>query len=92
MEPLTVFADRLPLIRHVHFKDISAGKQWKPMGEGVIDHPGLLRLLRDSGYPGWVMVEEESEMAEREPDQATLHNGTYMNTQWQHTMERENNG
>jgi inosose dehydratase len=83
MEPLQVFADRLPLIRHVHFKDISANGQWKPMGAGVIDHPALLRLLRDNSFPGWIMVEEESREAEQLPDQATMHNGTYMRVQWQ---------
>jgi inosose dehydratase len=87
MDPFAVFSERLPLIRHVHFKDISAVKQWKPMGAGVIDHPGIMRLLRDNGYTGWIMVEEESEAAEREPDQAALHNGVYIKEHWRLTME-----
>jgi inosose dehydratase len=87
MDPFAVFSERLPLIRHVHFKDISADKRWEPMGAGVIDHPGIMRLLRDNSYSGWIMVEEESEEAEREPDPATLHNGSYMTKQWLQLME-----
>jgi len=77
MDPAAVFRDRAALIRHVHFKDWSAARGWHPMGEGEIDHPGLVRALRDSGYEGWIMIEEESAQAESEPDRVTRWNGEY---------------
>ena len=66
------------LIRHVHFKDIDTAGAWTAMGDGVIDFPGLVSYLRDSGYEGWIIVEEESAAAEDDPDGVTLANGAYV--------------
>jgi inosose dehydratase len=66
------------LIKHVHFKDIAASGEWAAMGAGVIDHLQIVRMLRDTGYSGWIMVEEESKAAEADPDGATLQNGAYL--------------
>jgi inosose dehydratase len=38
----------------------------------------LLKYLQETGYQGWIMVEEESEEAEIEPDQVTIKNGLYL--------------
>jgi inosose dehydratase len=65
-------------IVHVHFKDIAATGEWAAMGEGVIDFPRVVTMLRDTDYTGWIMVEEESKAAEAEPDAATIQNGTYL--------------
>lgn len=78
MDVLALFREFRPLIRHVHFKDYAADGEWKGMGEGDIDFPGIVAFLRDTGYDGWVMVEEESAAAERDPDGATLANGRYL--------------
>lgn len=79
MDVESVFRQHLGLIRHVHFKDFSVSDgQWRTMGQGAIDHPRIAGLLRDSGYDGWIMVEEESSFAEADPDEATLHNGRYI--------------
>jgi inosose dehydratase len=78
MDVMYIFRKSRPMIQHVHFKDISADRRWRTMGEGVIDHPGIVKHLRDTGYEGWVMVEEESQYAEAEPDLATLANGRYI--------------
>jgi inosose dehydratase len=78
MDALSVFRQHASLIRHVHFKDISADKEWRSMGEGVIDHSGIVAFLQEIGYDGWIMVEEESEQAEADPDQATIQNGKYV--------------
>ena len=48
------------------------------MGAGVIDFPRIVTMLRDGGYDGWIMVEEESPQAEGDPDAATLQNGEYL--------------
>lgn len=79
MDVLRVFENNSSQIRHVHFKDISMDKKWQKMGQGVIDHKGIVKLLRNTGYDEWIMVEEESEQAEADPDQATIQNGKYMN-------------
>ena len=78
MDVMEIFRTTLSIIKHVHFKDISADGQWKTMGQGVIDHQGIVKLLLDSGYQDWIIVEEESKYAESEPDEATLENGRYI--------------
>lgn len=54
------------LIRHVHFKDATYNKEWKKMGTGDIDFRGCVQALVDTGYDGWIMVEEETELAQKE--------------------------
>ncbi|MFD0672690.1 sugar phosphate isomerase/epimerase family protein [Cohnella sp. GCM10027633] len=78
MDPVEVFREQRELIRHVHFKDWSGAGGWHPMGKGEIDHPGLVRFLRDSDYEGWIMVEEESAQAESDPNGVTRWNGDYI--------------
>lgn len=49
-----------PWIRHVHIHDgsLSPGKvQFRPMGEGEIDHAEVVRLLLAAGYDGYISGE-----------------------------------
>ena len=78
MDPVQVIRDTMPLVRHVHFKDIDAGGEWVEMGRGIIDFVGIVAALRQHGYAGWIMVEDESRLAERDPAAATLANGIYL--------------
>ncbi len=78
MDPVTIFRDARRLIRHVHFKDLGANGKWALLGEGTIDYPALLAELKAAGYRGWVMVEDESPLAETDPNAATAHNGRYL--------------
>jgi len=78
MDVYEIFSTYASIIDHVHLKDISADKQWVPIGEGVIDFPRLLKILDDADYEGWVSFEEESPAAERDPDGATLDAGRYL--------------
>ena len=78
MDVLELFETYRPLIQHVHFKDMTAAGEWTAMGAGVIDFPRLVARLRDSGYDGWIMIEEESVEAETDPDGATRQNGVYL--------------
>lgn len=87
MNPYEMFRQQLPNIRHAHFKDLSAGGSWKPMGEGNIDHRAIVKLLKDHDYDGWIMVEEESGQAETDPDGVTRHNGRYVNNQLKPIVE-----
>ncbi|MDI7274731.1 MAG: sugar phosphate isomerase/epimerase [Anaerolineae bacterium] len=78
MDVVKVFETYRALIRHVHFKDVAASGEWAGMGAGIVDFPRVVTMLRDAGYDGWVMVEEESAAAERDPDGVTVQNGRYV--------------
>jgi inosose dehydratase len=78
MDPVRIFEQGAGLIRHVHFKDMSPDGSWALMGRGCIDFRGIVGVLGNSGYRGWIMVEDESPLAETDPDAATLLNGRYI--------------
>ena len=65
-------------ITHLHLKDASPQREWKPMGEGVCDFAGVLKLLRANDYHGWIVGEEESQFAYEHPDEAIRHNREYL--------------
>ncbi|MBO9598505.1 MAG: TIM barrel protein, partial [Cohnella sp.] len=46
-------------IGHIHFKDVR-DRAWTPVGEGSCDFAGVVRALREAGYGGWIIAEEES--------------------------------
>lgn len=66
------------LIRHIHFKDIDGSGHWVNMGCGVINHEAIVQEMKERGYEGWIMVEEESVRAQADPDYLTLLNGKYV--------------
>ena len=78
MDAVKVIKSYRPLIKHIHFKDISPAGEWTAMGAGVIDFPGLVSILCQTGFNGWIVVEEESVEAELDPDAVTLANGEYV--------------
>ena len=78
MDVYAIFATYASIIGHVHLKDISADRQWVPIGEGVIDFPRIFNILDDAGYAGWISFEEESPSAVTDPDGATLDAGRYL--------------
>jgi len=53
-------------IKLVHTKD-QIGSKSVPFGQGEIDNPGLLKLLHDLGYDGFLVVEIEVEDKENTP-------------------------
>jgi inosose dehydratase len=78
MDPLKVVRETLGMIRHVHFKDMDASGRWMEMGGGCVDFRGIVDLLQEAGYEGWIMIEDESARAEQEPDSVTFANGKYV--------------
>ena len=78
MDVLKILKTYRPLIKHVHFKDITTSGGWTAMGAGIIDFPVIVKMLKDTGYAGWIMIEEESPEAEVDPDTATTENGEYL--------------
>lgn len=78
MDALTLLKEGRSRICHVHFKDRAADGAWAVMGKGDIDYPAIVRYLKESGYGGWIMVEDESPEAEQDSDGVVLRDGTYM--------------
>ncbi|MFD1453578.1 MULTISPECIES: sugar phosphate isomerase/epimerase family protein [Oceanobacillus] len=78
MRPEEIIKDNLSIIKHVHFKDCSNNNEWREMGTGDIDFPYIVQTLKDSGYQGWIMIEEETEEAGADPDKVILNVGKYV--------------
>jgi len=78
MDVVKILKTYRPLIKHVHFKDITASGGWTAMGAGIIDFPAIVTMLRETSYAGWIMIEEESPEAEVDPNTATTKNGEYL--------------
>ena len=84
MDALEILKLSRDKIRHVHFKDRIAQNQWAVMGEGTIDYPAIIRYLEDTGYGGWIMVEDESPKALSDSDAVVRADGAYI-TPYKHT-------
>ena len=61
-DPVEVFETYRDRIVHAHFKDYrrpSGGGRGRflPLGEGDIDFPALVRIMRDARFDGWADVE-----------------------------------
>ena len=78
MDVASILRQYASVIRHVHFKDRASAGGWALMGKGNIDFPTITTELKKAGYQGWIMVEDESPLAEVDPDAATRHNGIYV--------------
>jgi len=69
------FRDR---VVHLHVKDMHENGDWAPTGEGIVDIIGVFKVLADTGYTGWAAFEDESALAESDPDEATLRAGRWI--------------
>jgi inosose dehydratase len=78
MDAAEIIQSYISTVKHIHFKDITASNQWTAMGKGTIGFPQIVKILKDYGYDGWIMIEEESALAEIDPDKATIQNGEYI--------------
>ncbi|MEA2420756.1 MAG: inosose dehydratase [Thermoleophilaceae bacterium] len=70
---VTRYADRIP---YIHFKDVTADGAFVPLGEGVVDFPGVVEALRSARYDGWVTVELDG--YDGDPDAAAGQNREYL--------------
>lgn len=78
IDALKLMKEHRNLIRHVHFKDRVAENTWAVMGQGTIDYPAIMDYLAETGYKGWIMVEDESPAAEQDSDKVVMLDGAYM--------------
>lgn len=75
---MTCLAQYAERIIYVHMKDVDAQGRWKPMGEGIIDWPVLFKWLKKRDFAGWLVAEEESDMAWVDPVQANRQNREFL--------------
>jgi sugar phosphate isomerase/epimerase len=75
MDCLTRYQDR---IVHVHIKDVDKENQWAMLGEGITPLLPLLRWLEEINYSGWVIIEEESNRARVDVNQAIARDRNYL--------------
>jgi inosose dehydratase len=62
-------------IRYVHLKDVDGAGRWAMMGTGICDIAGVAAAVRDAPrFSGWIVAEEESEEAGRDPGAAVRRN------------------
>jgi len=78
MDVYGIFKDYTATIKHVHFKDVDENGDWRAMGEGVTDFAKIIKILKDGGYNGYAVVEDESKEAEDDPDAVVLRNAGYI--------------
>ena len=67
---MAIFQTYRDRIVHVHLKDVDAGGNWQPLGQGICDLPKLLEFPPADGYDGWMVAEEESQLAWQDPNRA----------------------
>jgi inosose dehydratase len=77
MDALEVIKRHRDRVDHVHLKDIDENGRWAATGDGVLDFPGIVSHLRDTGYAGWIVLEDESPSVEDDPDLGARRNGAY---------------
>jgi inosose dehydratase len=61
-----------PIINHLHLKDMYENGDWALMGEGTIDFVEIAQYLIETGFDGYIIAEDESDYAEKNPDEATF--------------------
>lgn len=77
MDPLAIIRRYRELVNCVHYKDMYEDGRWAQMGKGIIDFEGITKELKDTGFEGWIIVEDECDKAISDPDQVTLDDGIY---------------
>jgi inosose dehydratase len=78
MDPLSVVGLYRERVNHVHAKDMDGKGDWVPIGTGTVPVAEVAKWLQGRGYDGWFILEDESEMAERDPDAVTALLGGYV--------------
>ena len=62
-DPVKVVKDFLPLVQHMHLKDYVGGHEYVeycPLGQGKVDIPAILAMMKGRKTAGLVMVELDS--------------------------------
>jgi inosose dehydratase len=79
MDPFEIVRAYRDRVDHLHVKDYADGA-WAATGTGTVDIPRVIGYLAETGYEGWITMEDESPQAGHDPDTAVLRNGDYVRT------------
>ena len=77
MDPVETMTTYRSLINHIHYSDLDSALTPQAMGEGDMDFASATRYLRESGYTGWLVVEDHCQRATHDPDGVTRDNGRF---------------
>ena len=78
MDALTVVRQYRNRVNHLHAKDMDAAGNWALIGSGVVGVTEVVDFLRETGYEGWVVLEDESSLAKQDPDGVAERLGRYV--------------
>lgn len=78
MDALEIIKEYRELVVHVHYKDMFEDGRWAPLGKGSIDDQEITRYLVETGYDGWIVVEDECDEAVVDPDRIASDDGIYV--------------
>lgn len=78
MDPLSIVSEYRELVNLIHYKDMDVQGNWVQTGEGSIDFHAITKFLIESQYEGWIVMEDESDLAITQPDEVTLADGEYI--------------
>lgn len=78
IDALRMIRNHRAKVAHVHFKDMAPDHEWATMGSGVIDFRAIIDYLKETDYRGWIMTEDESPDAVRDPDSVVLADGAFI--------------
>ncbi len=78
MDPLAIIKQYRELVNLVHYKDMHADLTWAQTGEGIIEFRAITQYLIDTGYEGWIIMEDECDQAKTDPDNVTMKDGEYV--------------
>lgn len=68
LDTLSTYQSR---IRYLHLKDVDAKGQWAMLGKGVLEVEPVIDIVASApGFTGWLVLEEESETAAKDPASA----------------------
>ncbi|MFH5834423.1 sugar phosphate isomerase/epimerase family protein, partial [Halalkalibaculum sp. DA384] len=76
--PLAKMKEYESLINLVHYKDWAGPDTFALMGEGKVNFVEITRWLKDIGFDGWIICEDEAPKAVDHPDEVTLHDGQWI--------------
>ena len=78
MDPAEIIRRYRSQVNLVHYKDMYEDGRWAPTGEGFIDFQTITTELKETGYEGWIIMEDECDEAITDPDGVTLKDGLFI--------------
>jgi len=78
MDPVKIIRQYRELVNCIHYKDMFEDGRWAAMGEGSLDFTTITTDLVNTGFEGWIIVEDEADQAITDPDGVTLKDGIYL--------------